>query len=94
MSLRVAILALAVAACAAPPAPGGAPFAPPVKPATCDPALYSGLIGTAAQAISPASLPSSHRIVCFECAMTMDFSADRLTLMLDREGKVARVACQ
>jgi len=94
MSLRVALLALAVAACAAPSRPSGQPFAPPAKSAVCDAARFAGLIGTPAQAISPADLPSSHRIVCFDCAMTMDFSADRLTLTLDPEGKVAKVACQ
>ena len=89
-ALSVALLT----ACAPQPAIGpAAPLAPPAAP-LCDAARYQALLGQPASALDPKTLPTSRRIVCADCAMTMDYAADRLTIRLDADAKVAGLACQ
>lgn len=97
MSARSAMLlaaVLAVTACAPQAVIGPAAPLPPETAPLCDAARYAALVGQPAAALDRATLPASHRVVCADCAMTMDYSADRLTIRLDAEGKVASVACQ
>ncbi|MBU6371633.1 MAG: hypothetical protein KJS97_02810 [Alphaproteobacteria bacterium] len=88
------VLAVALAGCAPQASIGPSTPLPPTPAPSCDAVAYARLIGQPAATIDPASLPARHRIVCADCAMTMDYSADRLTIRLDPEGKVAAVACQ
>lgn len=81
---------LALVACAAPSATPSAA----APPAGCDAARYQTLIGQPASAIDAGTLPRAHRIVCHDCMMTMDFSADRLTVKLDPAGRVESATCQ
>lgn len=97
MNARRAILlaaVLAAAACAPQAEIGPAAPLPPETAPLCDAGRYAPLIGQPSATLDRATLPASHRIVCADCAMTMDYSADRLTIRLDAEGKVASVACQ
>jgi hypothetical protein len=101
--MRAAILAacaaaLACGACAQDPVskPPLAPTVPLPKPApaACDAARYAHWIGSKVSEIDLGAAPRAHRVVCADCAMTMDFSADRLTIFLDADQKVARLSCQ
>jgi hypothetical protein len=66
---------------------------PTARPATCDIAAYQSLIGQGDRQIDRSRLPQTYRVICFECQATMDYNANRLTIQLDRENRVAAVSC-
>lgn len=94
--LKPVIAALAVGALAAcvatnvTEAPGNLPTG---GAETCDAGAYQYLIGQKEAEIDRTRLPKVHRIVCHNCAVTMDFNENRLTVALDAAGKVARASC-
>ncbi len=62
-------------------------------PDTCQMAAHQGLIGTEAAAIDPATLPAGARVICHDCAVSLDYRADRLNVLLEEDGKVASMRC-
>jgi hypothetical protein len=62
-------------------------------PDTCQMAQHQSLIGRDGTGIDQTTLPTGARVVCFNCAVTMDFSAQRLNVMLGADGKVESLRC-
>lgn len=60
---------------------------------TCGMAAHRDLIGKAESAIDRATLPAAHRVICFGCMVTMDYSAQRLNVQLGPDHKVASLRC-
>jgi hypothetical protein len=86
--MRVAALALALAACVS--APQG--------PVSCNAAAAQGLVGrqqTDALGAEALRLSGAHRLRWIRpgFVVTMDYSADRLNLYLDPTGRIERLAC-
>lgn len=69
----------------------------PVRPAggalTCDAGAYGYLVGQHESEIDRTRLPSSFRIVCAECMVTMDHNPNRLNIQLGADNKVGSVRC-
>jgi len=88
--MRAAIAALALlAACAtAPVSPEGASDAD-----TCGMAGFAHLIGAPAAAIDRATLPPRTRIITPDMAVTMDYSAERLNIIVGTDGIVGSMRC-
>lgn len=63
------------------------------EPDACQAAAHRSLVGTDGSAISQASLPAGARIICHDCAVTMDYRAERLNVELGADGKVTNVRC-
>jgi hypothetical protein len=81
-----------VLGCAAAAQPGPTP-APASQDDTCGVARYRHLIGRSIDAIDASTWPARSRVVCFGCMVTMDYVAERLTIQLDRDRKVASMRC-
>jgi hypothetical protein len=62
-------------------------------PDTCHMAEHQGLIGGVGADIDRSTLPADARVICFGCAVTLDYSAERLNLQLGADGKVASMRC-
>ncbi|MBC7769926.1 MAG: hypothetical protein H7124_14175 [Phycisphaerales bacterium] len=62
-------------------------------PDTCQMAAHRALIGTDGASIDPASLPAGARVICHECAVTLDYRSGRLNIELGPDGKVANLRC-
>jgi hypothetical protein len=60
---------------------------------TCDTGAYQYLVGQKEADIEKTRLPGAFRIVCHNCAMTMDFNPQRLTVRLGADGKVESASC-
>ena len=63
------------------------------EPDTCQRAAHVSLVGTQGSAIEQSSLPAGARIICHNCAVTLDYRAERLNVELGADGKVANVRC-
>ena len=94
-----ALVLVLTAACAtpAPPVTGG-PAADPITPApaadTCGAAAYASYVGTDHRQVPAEPMGRDFRVVCTTCAMTKDYSAQRLNFFYDAtSGKVVRLAC-
>jgi len=89
----IAGLAVLASACATPPA------TPPDNPEdatqvdTCGIARFQHLIGTRADQIDRATLPQGTRVITPDMAVTMDFSAERLNIMVGTNGIVGSMRC-
>jgi hypothetical protein len=101
--MRIAVFtaiaaALALGACvqgpASQPPPGPTVELPKEGAGSCDAARFAACFGRRESELDLSTAPRLHRVVCADCAMTMDFSADRLTIYFDVDRKVARLACQ
>lgn len=92
-----ALLVALLAACAAPPPVANTPPGPAFPPAsedTCRAATFASYLGKNYREVPPAPEDLSFRIVCTTCAMTEDFSAQRLNFLYDASsGKVMRLTC-
>ena len=68
--------------------------APPVKGDTCGAAALQYLVGkNKAEAPAPVD-PSKRRVACSSCAVTMDYRADRLDIVFDKDtGTITAVKC-
>ncbi len=62
-------------------------------PDTCQMAAHQSLVGADGASIDRSALPQGARVICFNCVVTMDYSAQRLNVHLDRDGKVERLSC-
>jgi hypothetical protein len=62
-------------------------------PDTCQMAAHQSLIGTVGAEIDQTTLPPLTRVICHECAVTMDYRAERLNIDLGPDGKVVRLRC-
>jgi hypothetical protein len=59
----------------------------------CPAEAYQVLVGQQASEIDEASLPVPHRIYGGGDAITMDYRADRLNIVVGEDGMVAEVKC-
>ncbi|MGD9965693.1 MAG: I78 family peptidase inhibitor [Hyphomonadaceae bacterium] len=62
-------------------------------PDTCQMASHQSLIGAAGSEIDRTTLPPLARVICHECAVTMDYRAERLNIDLGPDGRVVRLRC-
>lgn len=62
-------------------------------PDTCEMAAHQTLIGQTGDAIDRTTLPAGARVICHDCAVTMDYRAERLNVLLGPDGKVASLRC-
>lgn len=62
-------------------------------PDTCQIAAHQNLIGVEGSTIDRSTLPPNSRVVCHQCAVTLDYRSDRLNVELGPDGKVARLRC-
>lgn len=103
--MRIAIAALALlatAACSTGATPlGGTPPAndPPqnaeeaTQADTCGMAAYQRFIGRPVSEIDRQGLPVGTRVITPEMAVTMDFRAERLNIMVGTDGRVGSLRC-
>ena len=95
--MRAALSALTLlAACAAPETPPAA-ASQTAEEATradaCGASRYAHLIGTPADQIDRASLPPRTRVITPDMMVTMDFSAERLNIIVGTDGRVGSLRC-
>lgn len=88
--MRALIFTLALAGCASPTPP---PVPAPPQPDTCGIARFAHMIGAQADDINRAALPPGARILAPNQAVTMDYSAQRLNLMTDAQGRIVELRC-
>ncbi|HVK81272.1 MAG TPA: I78 family peptidase inhibitor [Verrucomicrobiae bacterium] len=62
-------------------------------PDTCHMADHRNLIGREGASIDRGTLPTNARVICHNCPVTLDYSADRLNVQLGADGKVASLRC-
>jgi hypothetical protein len=62
-------------------------------PDTCQMAAHQSLVGQDGASIDRSALPAGARVVCHDCAVTMDYRAERLNVLLGADGKVASLRC-
>ncbi|MBL8543180.1 MAG: hypothetical protein JNJ63_05180 [Hyphomonadaceae bacterium] len=62
-------------------------------PDTCQMAAHQSLIGQDGAAIDRSALPAGARVICHQCAVTLDYSAERLNIQLGADGKVESMRC-
>ena len=94
--MRAALIAaLLMAGCTTPPGGAGPPENAEEATAqdTCGIAQFRHLIGTDASAIDRSTLPPRTRIITPDMMVTMDFSAERLNIMVGTDGKVGSMRC-
>lgn len=93
--LFAALAGLASACASAPPPPASAPqnAEEATEADTCGIARFRHLIGTRADQIDRATLPERTRIITPDMAVTMDFRADRLNIMVGTDGIVGSMRC-
>ncbi len=62
-------------------------------PDTCQMALHTNLLGAVGADINRTELPADARVICHNCAVTMDYRADRLNVDLGADGRVSGLHC-
>lgn len=62
-------------------------------PDTCQMAAHQTLVGQDGARIDRSTLPAGARVICYQCAVTMDYVANRLNIQLGRDGKVESLRC-
>lgn len=96
MRALVGALAL-VAACASQETPAGSAEPQTAEEATqadtCGARRFAHLIGAPADQIDRSTLPPRTRIIAPEMMVTMDFSAERLNIMVGTDGRVGSMRC-
>ena len=78
-----------LAACA----PANMPLPATDEPDTCGALEARRHLGQPASKLDAFPLGVSVRIIPFDGAVTMDFSAERLNFYVDQSGRITRVAC-
>ena len=98
--MRAAMSALLLlAACAAPEPPAPSSSGEPqtaeeaTRADTCGARRFMGLIGTPADQIDRATLPPRTRVITPDMMVTMDFSAQRLNIIVGTDGIVGSLRC-
>ncbi len=88
-------------AAASPPPPISTPL-PQVRedvpsleddPDACGASRYQHLVGQPEAAARAANLPQPHRVICYNCPVTMDNAPARLNVELNRHGRVESISC-
>lgn len=94
-ALIIAALAGLLSACASTPPPASTPDTAEeaTQADTCGIARFRHLIGTRADQIDRATLPAGTRVITPEMAVTMDFRAERLNIMVGTDGVVGSMRC-
>jgi len=92
-ALIVAALVGLVSACASTPATTPDTAEEATQADTCGMARFNHLIGTRADQIDRATLPAGTRVITPEMAVTMDFRAERLNIMVGTNGIVGSMRC-
>jgi nitrous oxide reductase accessory protein NosL len=94
--MRAALAGLMfLSACAAqePPAPAPGNAEEATAADTCGMARFQHLIGTRADQIDRSTLPPRTRVITPDMIVTMDFSAERLNIMVGTDGLVGSMRC-
>jgi hypothetical protein len=75
--------------------PLGVPASEPVaeEADTCGAARYAYLVGQSKAVVDRTTFPESTRIILPDQAVTMDFRAERLNILIDGNAAVERVYC-
>ena len=63
------------------------------EPDTCRREEHQSLMGTVGADLDESALPAGTRVICHQCAVTMDYRSDRLNIELGPDGRVVRVRC-
>lgn len=92
-ALIVAALLGLASACASAPAATPDTAEEATQADTCGMARFRHLIGTRADQIDRATLPQGTRVITPEMAVTMDFRAERLNIMVGTNGIVGSMRC-
>ncbi len=94
-ALIIAALVGLASACASTPPPASAPDSAEeaTQADTCGIARFRHLIGTRADQIDRATLPQGTRVITPDMAVTMDFRAERLNIMVGTNGIVGSMRC-
>jgi hypothetical protein len=71
----------------------GCQMTPAGDAGACPEARFSGLVGQPAVDLGARGLPETARVIWPGNAVTQDFRADRLNIVVGRDGRVAQVAC-
>ena len=92
------LAAIVLAGCASPPpvavTPPPGPTVPRGTADTCGAAPLASLVGGDYRRVPPARDGQTIRVACTTCAITEDFSAQRLNVFYDAaSGKVVRLTC-
>lgn len=92
-TLILAATALMLAACTTMPEDPNGPL--PVDPdeQMCAANSFQGLVGQPIGEVDIDSLPQPTRVVPYDTAVTMEYRSERMTVWLDRVGRVERVVC-
>ena len=85
------ITAATLAACGPQPGGGEAARGSADGPDTCNAASYAGMIGQ--DAVVALSIPEPKRQYRLGDPVTMDANPNRTNIVLDAEGKIAKVTC-
>lgn len=95
--MRAALASLLLlAACASAEAPAANPpqnAEQATAQDTCGMSRFRHLIGTQADHIDRATLPPRTRVITPDMMVTMDFSAERLNIMVGTDGRVGSLRC-
>ena len=93
-ALIIAALAGLASACAsAPPASAPDTAEAATEADTCGIARFRHLLGSRADQIDRATLPAGTRVITPDMAVTMDFRAERLNIMVGADGLVGSMRC-
>lgn len=90
--MRAAFLAVALLAAGCATASAPAPE-PSQEADTCGMARFEHLIGAPAADIDRATLPPRTRVITPDTVVTMDYSAERLNIMVGADGRVGSLRC-
>ena len=63
------------------------------SPDTCQMAQHTNLVGAVGAEIDRTTLPTGARVICHNCAVTMDYRAERLNVDLGADGRVTGLHC-
>ena len=97
-STLAVLAATLLAGCASPPpvvvAPPPGPVVPSADADTCGARPLASLVGGDYRRVPPARAGQTIRVACTTCAITEDFSAQRLNVFYDAAtGKVVQLTC-
>ena len=97
-ALTAALSIALLTACASPPpvtvTPPSGPALPPAGEDTCRAASFASYVGRDYRDVPPAPDGLTFRVACTTCAVTEDFSAQRLNFFYDEKtGRIVRLTC-
>lgn len=87
------LLALAAGACAATADSAGQTAETPGAATPCAMERHQSLVGRPESVARAADLPERARVICHNCAVTMDYHEGRLNVWIGEDGTVERLSC-